>query len=53
VREILDEAREKILSLVAEDKNPDDVYETVFQVFPVSNMKGKKKISSEGSPREI
>ena len=53
VREILDETREKILSLVAEDKNPDDVYETVFQVFPVSNIKGKKKISSEGSPREI
>ena len=44
---------EKILSLVAEDKDPDEVYEADFQVFPVSNMKGKKKISSEGISREI
>ncbi|HAJ79543.1 MAG TPA: hypothetical protein DCO75_07195 [Fibrobacteres bacterium] len=38
IRDILDETRQKILSLVAEDGAADDVYEVVFQVFPVSNM---------------
>jgi uncharacterized protein (TIGR02147 family) len=53
VRELLDETREKILSLVAEDKTPDEVYEVVFQVFPVSNMKGSGKALLEGSSGEI
>jgi uncharacterized protein (TIGR02147 family) len=38
VRSMLDEVREKILSSVADDKKPDEIYEVVFQVFPVSNM---------------
>jgi uncharacterized protein (TIGR02147 family) len=38
VRTMLDDTREKILSLISEDKTPDDIYEVVFQVFPVSNM---------------
>jgi uncharacterized protein (TIGR02147 family) len=42
-REILDETRERILSLVAQDKAPDEVYEVVLQVFPVSKMAGKRK----------
>jgi hypothetical protein len=45
VRGILDDAREKILSLVAEDKKPDEIYEVVFQVFPVSKIMGKRKDS--------
>jgi uncharacterized protein (TIGR02147 family) len=39
VREILDETRQKILTLVAEDGTPDEVYEVVLQVFPVSDMR--------------
>lgn len=46
VRELLDDTREKILSLVAEDKTPDEVYEVVLQVFPVSKIMGKRKDSS-------
>ena len=49
VRGILDETRQKILSLVAEDGAPDEVYELVFQVFPVSSMhrENKKTFSGE------
>ena len=43
VREILDETRQKILSLVADDAPADEIYEVVFQVFPVSRMAGNKK----------
>jgi uncharacterized protein (TIGR02147 family) len=50
VRELLDDTREKILSLVAEDKTPDEIYEVVLQVFPVSKTMGKMKDSS-GSRR--
>lgn len=42
VRNILDETRAKILSLVADDANPDNVFEVVFQVFPVSDIQKKK-----------
>ena len=49
VREILDDTREKILSLVAEDKTPDEVYEVVLQVFPVSKMMEKRKGFPGGS----
>jgi len=38
VRGILDETRQKIMSLVADDDVADEVYEVVFQVFPVSAM---------------
>lgn len=38
VRAMLDEVREKILSMVAEDTALDEIYEVVFQVFPVSSM---------------
>jgi uncharacterized protein (TIGR02147 family) len=48
VREILDETRAKILSLVAEDKNPDEIYEVVLQAFPVSFVHGRKKSSAQG-----
>jgi uncharacterized protein (TIGR02147 family) len=47
VREILDEARQKILSLVADDAAADEIYEVVFQVFPVSQMAGNKKFRQE------
>lgn len=46
VRDILDEARQKILSRVADDGSPDEVYEVVFQMFPVSKMDKKKKPAS-------
>jgi uncharacterized protein (TIGR02147 family) len=45
VRALLDEVREKILTSVAEDVAPDEIYEVVFQVFPVSKM-----TKSNGSP---
>ena len=48
VRELLDDTREKILSLVAEDQTPDEVYEVVLQVFPVSNTTRNKKVFSRG-----
>jgi uncharacterized protein (TIGR02147 family) len=48
VRTMLDDVREKILSLVAEDKTPDDIYEVVFQVFPVSKMTKKAAPSENG-----
>jgi uncharacterized protein (TIGR02147 family) len=48
IRDILDETRQKILSLVAEDGAADDVYEVVFQVFPVSNMSRETKKESLG-----
>jgi uncharacterized protein (TIGR02147 family) len=38
VREILDETRQKILLLVAEDAAANEIYEVVFQVLPVSQM---------------
>jgi len=49
VRGILDETRQKILSLVAEDGAADEVYEVVFQVFPVSqiNPESKKTVSGD------
>ncbi len=40
IKEMFDEMREKILSRVADDKNPQEVYEVIFQVFPVSNISG-------------
>lgn len=43
IRETLDEVRIKILSQVADDTNPDEVYEIVLQVFPVSQIKGDFK----------
>ena len=43
VREILDETRQKILSLVAGDARADEICEVVFQVFPVSQMAGNDK----------
>jgi uncharacterized protein (TIGR02147 family) len=43
VREILDETRQKILSLVADDGGADEIYEVVFQVFPVSHMAGNNE----------
>lgn len=39
VRRIMDDTRQKILALIDEDNDPDQVYEVVFQVFPVSNLK--------------
>lgn len=53
VRGILDDARAQILSLVAEDKKPDDVYEVVFQVFPVSDMKRKRTKAAGGDGNEL
>jgi uncharacterized protein (TIGR02147 family) len=49
-RGILDETRLKILSLVAEDGAADEVYEVVFQVFPVSHVchENKKALPGEG-----
>jgi hypothetical protein len=38
VRGMLDEMRERLHAMVAEDGEPDDVYEVVFQMFPVSNI---------------
>ena len=46
-RRILDDTREQILSLVAGDKKPDNVYEVVFQIFPVSDLKGKSSKAAE------
>jgi uncharacterized protein (TIGR02147 family) len=48
VRVIMDETRQKILSLVAEDGPADEVYEVVFQVFPVSNMNPEDKNAFAG-----
>jgi uncharacterized protein (TIGR02147 family) len=48
VRELLDDTRQKILALVAEDGAADEVYEVVFQVFPVSNTGGRKKKTADG-----
>lgn len=42
VRGILDDTRQKILLLVDEDDTADEVYEVVFQVFPVSNLNSIK-----------
>lgn len=42
VRELLDEMRRKIHTLVAADKPADEVYEVVFQMFPVSQMHGNR-----------
>lgn len=42
VRCILDDTRQKILSLVDEDDTADEVYEVIFQVFPVSNLNSIK-----------
>jgi len=50
VRGLLDETRQRILSLVAEDGAADEVYEVIFQVFPVSNLnyENKKALSGDG-----
>jgi uncharacterized protein (TIGR02147 family) len=48
VRDLLDETRQKILERVAEDGAADDVYEMVFQVFPVSDMRRETNKSSQG-----
>lgn len=42
VRGILDDTRQKVLTLVDEDNTADEVYEVVFQVFPVSNLNSIK-----------
>jgi uncharacterized protein (TIGR02147 family) len=47
VRGILDETRQKILSLVAEDGPADEVYEVVFQAFPVSQINHEKNEAVE------
>lgn len=53
VRGILDEARQKILTLVDNDDIGEEVYEVVLQAFPVSNMKVvDKKVASGGNHRE-
>ena len=50
VREILDETRQKILSLVADDGPANEIYEVVFQVFPVSQIAaGNKNRPEAGS----
>jgi hypothetical protein len=41
IRETLDELRMKILAQVIEDRDPDEVYEIVLQVFPVSQLRNK------------
>lgn len=51
VREVLDETRAKILAMVAEDSNPDDIYEVVLQAFPVSFVRGRKKTSKVGGTK--
>ena len=40
VRQILDDARESVLARIAEDHQPEEVYEVVFQMFPVSAAAG-------------
>jgi len=49
VRGILDDVRHRILSLVAEDGPADEVYELVFQVFPVSNLNHENKKAFPGA----
>ncbi len=48
VRGLLDETRQKILSLVAEDGAADEVYEVVFQVFPVTNLEKSSAAAPQG-----
>jgi uncharacterized protein (TIGR02147 family) len=48
VRGMLDETRQKILSLVADDGAADEVYEVVFLVFPVSAISHKKNKALPG-----
>lgn len=44
VRGIMDDTRQRILALADQVTNTsDEVYEVVFQVFPVTNMGGKEK----------
>jgi uncharacterized protein (TIGR02147 family) len=44
VRAIMDDTRQRILALADQNTNiSDEVYEVVFQVFPVTNIGGKEK----------
>jgi uncharacterized protein (TIGR02147 family) len=52
VRAMLDEVREKILSMVAEDTALDEIYEVVFQVFPVSSMSKNVAAAPKKAGRE-
>jgi uncharacterized protein (TIGR02147 family) len=53
VRGILDDTRQKILALVDEDYAAEEVYEVVFQVFPVSNINRiNKKLLPGENPDE-
>ena len=53
VRDLLDDVRQKILSRVADDDSPDEVYEVVLQAFPVSKMDKKRdQPLSEGANDE-
>ncbi len=47
VRKILDSARESVLARIAVDGAPDEVYETVFQVFPVTCAQ-KQRLDRKG-----
>jgi len=50
VRTLLNETRGKIVSMVSEDVNPAEVYEVVFQVFPVTSMtRGVAKAGKGGA----
>ncbi len=42
-RSIMDDARQRVHALVDDDGGADEVYEVVFQVFPVSNLNHKDK----------
>lgn len=41
-REMMDRLRESILAQVSEDTNPEEVYELVFQLFPVTQQRSRK-----------
>lgn len=47
IRKILDESREAVIARIAADCEPTDVYEVVFQVFPVTRT--AKKAGPEGA----
>ncbi len=43
IKVLFDKARVEALDAVAEDSDPDEIYEMVLQLFPVSQMSGGKK----------
>lgn len=47
-RVLLDEMRERLLAMVAEDTDPDEVYEVVLQMFPVSSMRKRSGAAVKG-----